>query len=79
MGTVIVDTTKGVGIEGIQADMVMTQINDSLAPSQLKVHNDSSKHSHHRAMEGSTSSETHFRYEDPTTTAHLHSQDGQTI
>lgn len=38
------------------------QIGESLQPSRFEVFNDSSKHSHHRAMVGNTSSETHFRY-----------------
>lgn len=37
------------------------QITSNLAPTRLEVHNDSHLHRHHRAMEGSTSAETHFR------------------
>ncbi|KAL7272211.1 BolA domain UV induced protein Uvi31 [Rhizina undulata] len=33
----------------------------ALAPSTLEIYNDSHKHSHHKAMEGVTSKETHFR------------------
>lgn len=38
------------------------QITDALQPTTLEIFNDSAAHSHHQAMEGSTSKETHFRY-----------------
>lgn len=31
-------------------------------PSTLEIYNDSHMHAHHKAMQGSTSRETHFRY-----------------
>ena len=34
---------------------------EGLKPSALQISNDSAAHSHHKAMAGSTSSETHFR------------------
>lgn len=37
------------------------QITEALKPSTLEIHNDSSLHSHHKAMQDSTSKETHFR------------------
>jgi stress-induced morphogen len=37
------------------------QINETLQPSFLEIHNDSSRHAHHKAMAGNTSQETHFR------------------
>ncbi|KAF2089180.1 bola-like protein [Saccharata proteae CBS 121410] len=37
------------------------QITEALKPTSLEIFNDSHKHAHHRAMEGSTSKETHFR------------------
>ena len=37
------------------------QITESLNPSFLEIHNDSHLHSHHKAMAGSASQETHFR------------------
>ena len=39
----------------------VTQINEALNPSTLEIFNDSSKHAHHKAMQGSLSKETHFR------------------
>ena len=37
------------------------QITEALKPTTLEIHNDSHLHSHHKAMAGSTSQETHFR------------------
>jgi stress-induced morphogen len=37
------------------------QITEALKPSSLEIYNDSSMHSHHKAMQGSSSRETHFR------------------
>jgi len=37
-----------------------SQVNDALKPEYLDIRNDSSKHSHHQAMAGSVSKETHF-------------------
>jgi BolA-like protein 1 len=45
----------------IQALTLSSQITSNLAPSNLEIHNDSSKHSHHKAMADITSKETHFR------------------
>ena len=33
----------------------------ALNPTTLEIHNDSGLHAHHKAMQGSTSRETHFR------------------
>ncbi|KAI4197771.1 MAG: hypothetical protein LQ346_002931 [Caloplaca aetnensis] len=45
--------------------MSMTPVEDAiteaLKPTTLEIYNDSSKHAHHKAMQGSTSQETHFR------------------
>ncbi|KAG9205623.1 hypothetical protein G6514_007228 [Epicoccum nigrum] len=38
-----------------------TQIGDALKPATFEVYNDSNKHAHHKAMQGVTSRETHFR------------------
>ncbi|KAH9826785.1 bola domain protein [Teratosphaeria destructans] len=43
-------------------DAMRKKINDTLAPTSLEIFNDSHKHAHHQAMQGSTSKETHFRY-----------------
>ncbi|KZM19722.1 hypothetical protein ST47_g9259 [Ascochyta rabiei] len=37
------------------------QIGDALKPAALEIHNDSHRHAHHKAMQGVTSRETHFR------------------
>ena len=37
------------------------QINEAFKPSTLEIHNDSHMHSHHKAMQGNVSKETHFR------------------
>ncbi|KAF2769978.1 bola-like protein [Teratosphaeria nubilosa] len=42
-------------------DAMRKKINDTFAPTSLEIFNDSHKHAHHKAMEGSTSKETHFR------------------
>ena len=42
------------------ADAIRTKITEALKPASLDVRNDSHLHSHHKAMAGSTSRETHF-------------------
>lgn len=42
-------------------DAMRSKLSASLRPSFLEIHNDSHLHSHHKAMAGSTSQETHFR------------------
>ncbi|KAK4229699.1 bola-like family protein [Podospora fimiseda] len=42
-------------------DVIREKITAALSPSTLEIYNDSHLHSHHKAMENSTSSETHFR------------------
>ncbi|KAF1914073.1 bola protein [Ampelomyces quisqualis] len=42
-------------------DALRTKITDALKPTTLQIFNDSHKHSHHQAMQGVTSKETHFR------------------
>ncbi|KAE8449512.1 hypothetical protein EG329_008121 [Mollisiaceae sp. DMI_Dod_QoI] len=42
-------------------DIMRAKITTALQPTKLEIHNDSHLHSHHKAMAGSTSSETHFR------------------
>jgi stress-induced morphogen len=37
------------------------QITEALKPTSLEIFNDSNKHAHHKAMQGVTSRETHFR------------------
>ncbi|KAK8196052.1 BolA domain UV induced protein Uvi31 [Zalaria obscura] len=42
-------------------DLMRQKITEALKPSSLEIINDSHLHSHHKAMAGSTSKETHFR------------------
>ncbi|KAL6716742.1 BolA domain UV induced protein Uvi31 [Lecanora helva] len=42
-------------------DAMRLKITEAFKPSTLEIYNDSSLHSHHKAMQGSTSKETHFR------------------
>ncbi|KAL8948791.1 MAG: hypothetical protein Q9222_005053 [Ikaeria aurantiellina] len=42
-------------------DAMRMKISEALKPSTLEVYNDSHMHSHHKAMQGSVSKETHFR------------------
>ncbi|RPB11310.1 bola-like protein [Morchella conica CCBAS932] len=42
-------------------DAIRSKLTAALAPTTLEIWNDSHKHSHHKAMEGVTSKETHFR------------------
>ncbi|KAI9870763.1 MAG: hypothetical protein M1830_003832 [Pleopsidium flavum] len=42
-------------------DTMRVKITDALKPSTLDIYNDSHMHAHHKAMQGSTSRETHFR------------------
>ncbi|KAL9016846.1 MAG: hypothetical protein Q9185_005844 [Variospora sp. 1 TL-2023] len=42
-------------------DTVRLKITEALKPSTLEIYNDSAKHAHHKAMQGSVSRETHFR------------------
>nr|CDP22589.1 Putative protein of unknown function [Podospora anserina S mat+] len=42
-------------------DVIREKISAALQPTTLEIHNDSHLHAHHKAMEGSTSRETHFR------------------
>ncbi|VBB71603.1 Putative protein of unknown function [Podospora comata] len=42
-------------------DVIREKISVALQPTTLEIHNDSHLHAHHKAMEGSTSRETHFR------------------
>lgn len=42
-------------------DALRAKITEALQPAKLDVFNDSHLHAHHKAMQGSTSNETHFR------------------
>ncbi|KAL6150956.1 BolA domain UV induced protein Uvi31 [Exserohilum turcicum] len=42
-------------------DALRTKITEALKPASLEIFNDSHKHAHHKAMQGVTSRETHFR------------------
>ncbi|MCJ1365055.1 hypothetical protein MMC16_004174 [Acarospora aff. strigata] len=42
-------------------DAMRAKITEVLKPSRLEIYNDSHLHAHHKAMQGSTSRETHFR------------------
>ena len=41
-------------------DIIRTKLTSTLEPTTLEIRNDSHLHSHHKAMAGSTSQETHF-------------------
>ena len=40
----------------------LLQLVEAFKPTTLEIHNDSHLHSHHKAMEGVESKETHFRF-----------------
>jgi len=42
-------------------DAIRAKVTEAFAPVSLEIHNDSHLHAHHKAMEGSSSKETHFR------------------
>ncbi|KXL50275.1 hypothetical protein M433DRAFT_141211 [Acidomyces richmondensis BFW] len=42
-------------------DAMRRKIIEAFAPTSLEIFNDSHRHAHHKAMEGATSRETHFR------------------
>ncbi|KAF2402887.1 bola-like protein [Trichodelitschia bisporula] len=42
-------------------DVVHSKLTEALKPTSLEIFNDSHLHSHHKAMQGSVSKETHFR------------------
>ncbi|KAL2755760.1 hypothetical protein ACRALDRAFT_1071029 [Sodiomyces alcalophilus JCM 7366] len=42
-------------------DVIRSKITAALSPSCLEIYNDSHLHTHHKAMVGNTSKETHFR------------------
>ncbi|MCJ1304422.1 hypothetical protein MMC08_007234 [Hypocenomyce scalaris] len=42
-------------------DAMRVKITETLKPSTLEIYNDSHMHAHHKAMQASTSRETHFR------------------
>ncbi|KAH6672573.1 bola protein [Halenospora varia] len=42
-------------------DIMRSKLTQTFTPSRLSIHNDSHLHSHHTAMAGVTSKETHFR------------------
>jgi len=42
-------------------DAIRAKITAALNPQTLEIYNDSHLHAHHKAMQGSTSKETHFR------------------
>ncbi|USP82351.1 uncharacterized protein yc1106_09625 [Curvularia clavata] len=42
-------------------DALRAKITEALKPTSLEIFNDSHKHAHHKAMQGVTSRETHFR------------------
>ncbi|QSZ28515.1 hypothetical protein DSL72_003013 [Monilinia vaccinii-corymbosi] len=44
-------------------NIIRTRLTEEFKPTRLDIFNDSSKHSHHIAMAGSASHETHFRVE----------------
>ncbi|KAK4574334.1 BolA domain UV induced protein Uvi31 [Recurvomyces mirabilis] len=46
-------------------DAIRQKVTQAFAPASLEIFNDSHLHSHHKAMQGSTSQETHFRYARP--------------
>ncbi|KZF24228.1 bola-like protein [Xylona heveae TC161] len=42
-------------------DIIKSRVSSAFSPTSLEIFNDSHLHSHHKAMQGSTSKETHFR------------------
>ncbi|KAF2755076.1 bola-like protein [Pseudovirgaria hyperparasitica] len=42
-------------------DAIRAKISEALKPTNLEIYNDSHLHSHHKAMQGVVSKETHFR------------------
>lgn len=52
---------------GHETESDKQQLTEALNPTSLTIHNDSHLHAHHKAMAGSTSKETHFRYVEPVT------------
>ncbi|KAF2000700.1 bola-like protein [Amniculicola lignicola CBS 123094] len=42
-------------------DAMRTKLTEALSPTRMEIFNDSHLHSHHKAMAGVTSKETHFR------------------
>ncbi|KAK6072853.1 BolA-like protein [Seiridium cupressi] len=42
-------------------DTIRAKLMEAFSPTYLEIYNDSHLHSHHKAMQGSTSKETHFR------------------
>jgi len=42
-------------------DAMRVKLTEALHPTKLEIYNDSHLHSHHKAMSGNTSKETHFR------------------
>ncbi|KAF9429356.1 hypothetical protein BGZ76_001413 [Entomortierella beljakovae] len=47
--------------EGPVTTSIRTTLSELLKPTSLEIINDSSKHAHHSAMRGVSSTETHFR------------------
>ncbi|KAJ8125254.1 hypothetical protein O1611_g8386 [Lasiodiplodia mahajangana] len=54
-------STAAMTSETPMEDAIRTKVTEALSPSRLEIFNDSHKHAHHKAMQGSTSRETHFR------------------
>ncbi|KAK4218314.1 bola-like protein [Rhypophila decipiens] len=54
-------TTMASSSQSPVEDAIREKITAALNPSTLEIYNDSHKHAHHKAMEGSTSRETHFK------------------
>ncbi|GAM88437.1 hypothetical protein ANO11243_064700 [Dothideomycetidae sp. 11243] len=54
-------TSTGGGSLTPMEDAMRRKITEALEPTDLQIFNDSHLHSHHKAMQGSTSKETHFR------------------
>ncbi|KAG7044716.1 BolA-like protein [Colletotrichum scovillei] len=44
-------------------DAIRSKVTAAFSPTTLEIYNDSHLHSHHKAMAGSTSKETHFRHD----------------
>ena len=45
----------------MEVALISEKITQALKPTKLEIHNDSSMHAHHKAMQGNVSRETHFR------------------
>ena len=58
----LISILEAIGKYTYRLSLTDMQITQTLAPTSLEIFNDSHLHAHHKAMQGSISRETHFRY-----------------